>query len=207
MVVYAITADLKVGDMFKVVVIQSDVITYWLPDGQDNEYVVNANEAGEGKIIYLVFTNEGYYYFVEPNLYDGYYLVGTMNNWTPSKEYQFSTNPDNAAEYVLTTTLAEEDAFKVVYVLNGEIQSDKWYPAEAGDYVVDANHAGTKSIYFRPDYQGGEGWYAGCIYVPATETGIEETIAAGKAAKVLRNGQILILKGDKMYDVMGAVIR
>ena len=38
-------------------------------------------------------------------------------------------------------------------------------------------------------------------------TGIEETIAAGKAAKVLRNGQIFILKGDKIYNVMGATIK
>ena len=40
-----------------------------------------------------------------------------------------------------------------------------------------------------------------------TATGLEETIAAGKAAKVLRNGQIFILKGDKMYNVMGATIK
>ena len=38
-------------------------------------------------------------------------------------------------------------------------------------------------------------------------TGIEETLAAGKAAKTLRNGHILILKGDKTYNVLGAHIR
>jgi hypothetical protein len=39
------------------------------------------------------------------------------------------------------------------------------------------------------------------------ETGIEETLAAGKAAKVLRNGQVRILKADKTFDVTGARIR
>ena len=38
-------------------------------------------------------------------------------------------------------------------------------------------------------------------------TGIEETLAAGKAAKTLRNGHILILKGDKTYNVLGTRIR
>ena len=38
-------------------------------------------------------------------------------------------------------------------------------------------------------------------------TGLEETVAAGKAAKILRNGQIYILKGDKIFNIMGAAIR
>jgi hypothetical protein len=141
-----------------------------------------------------------------PTLADGYYLVGTMNSWTPAAEYLFALNPDNDGEYVLNATLAAEDAFKVVYVKEDE--KITWYPAEAGDYVVDADHAGAKAIYFRPDYQGGEGWYAGCIYVAPNETtGIEETLVSDKAMKVLRDGQIYILKGDKMYNVMGTLIR
>ncbi len=38
-------------------------------------------------------------------------------------------------------------------------------------------------------------------------TGIEETLATGKTVKVLRNGQLLIMKGEKTFDVMGARIR
>lgn len=208
---YTLTANLAVGDKFKVVSVAQDVIMNWLPDGQGNEIVVTANYAGEAKVINLYFDyKEGRFsIWIEPNMQNGFYLVGSMNNWTPAKEYLFAQNPDNTAEYVLSTTLAENDQFKVVYVYEGEIQNDQWYPAaENSDYTVDATHAGKKDIYFRPDYQGGEDWYYGCIYVAANEpTGIEETIAAGKAAKVLRNGQIFILKGDKMYNVMGAVIR
>ena len=46
------------------------------------------------------------------------------------------------------------------------------------------------------------------MVIPAPDpSGIEETIAAGKAAKILRDGQILIRKADKTYNVMGATIR
>ena len=41
----------------------------------------------------------------------------------------------------------------------------------------------------------------------ASQTGIEETLAAGKAAKVVRDGQVRILKADKTFDVTGARIR
>lgn len=48
-------------------------------------------------------------------------------------------------------------------------------------------------------------------FISATENGgeqgIEEILATGAAAKVLRNNQILILKGDKVYNVMGTVVR
>lgn len=33
------------------------------------------------------------------------------------------------------------------------------------NYIVDAAHAGEKTVYFRPDGQGGEGWHYGVIYV------------------------------------------
>lgn len=50
--------------------------------------------------------------------------------------------------------------------------------------------------------------YKVTMYIPAEEpTGIEETLAAGKAAKVLRNGQLLIMKGDKTFNMTGARIR
>ena len=40
-----------------------------------------------------------------------------------------------------------------------------------------------------------------------TTTALDNTAAQEKATKILRNGQIFIIKGDKMYNVMGAVIR
>ena len=144
-----------------------------------------------------------------PTVADGFYFVGSANEWTPAEGYMFSKNPDNEAEYMLTTTLAAGDEFKVVYVENGQKKDDQWYPGGDGDnYIVDAAHAGQKTIYFRPDYQGGEDWYYGCIFVPANGgEGFEEIIATDKAAKIIRNGQFFIIKGDKMYNVTGAKIR
>jgi hypothetical protein len=41
----------------------------------------------------------------------------------------------------------------------------------------------------------------------AGPTALDNINADGKAVKVLRNGQILIKKGDKTYNVMGAIVR
>ena len=99
-----------------------------------------------------------------------YYLAGTMNEWAEAAEgYLFAENPESEGEYMLTTTLAEGAEFKVRC-------GGVWYPAEGGNYVVDAAHAGEKTIYFRPDYQGGEGWHNGVIYVAANEEPAEPVV-------------------------------
>ena len=72
----------------------------------------------------------------------GYYIVGTMNNWTLTADdaYKFAVNPENEGEFVLHYTLAENDEFKVVKV---EGETTTWYPeGENNNYVVDAAHAG-----------------------------------------------------------------
>ena len=98
-----------------------------------------------------------------PALENGFYLVGNFNTWNPAAEYHLVGNPDNNAEFMVNVTLAENDELKVVNVLDGNITA--WFPAEGDNYVVDANHAGEKTIYFRPDYQGGEDWFGACIYI------------------------------------------
>ena len=113
--------------------------------------------------------NNVYFYTTQEktvDLVDGYYLIGNINGWdihNLTADHLFAVNPDNEAEYILHYTLAEGNDFKVVAVANNELGA--WYPGEAGNYVVDFAHTGEKDIYFRPDYQGGEGWHAGCIYV------------------------------------------
>ena len=113
--------------------------------------------------------NNIYFYTTQEktvDLVDGYYLIGNINGWdihNLTADHLFAVNPDNEAEYILHYTLAEGNEFKVVAVANNELGA--WYPAEAGNYVVDFAHVGEKDILFRPDYQGGEGWHAGCIFV------------------------------------------
>ena len=113
--------------------------------------------------------NNVYFYTTQEktvDLVDGYYLIGNINGWdihNLTADHLFAVNPANEAEYILHYTLAEGNEFKVVAVANNELGA--WYPGEAGNYVVDFAHVGEKDILFRPDYQGGEGWHAGCIYV------------------------------------------
>ena len=149
---------------------------------------------------------------VEPTLENGYYLIGKfagVEGWDVealSADKLFAANEATEGEFVLSTTLAQDDEFKVVQVVSDAIVA--WYPAEAGNYIVDQNHAGTTTIYFRPDYQGGENWHAGCIFVTPTGTvDIDAIDANAPAVKVLHNGQILIKKGEKTYNVMGALVR
>ena len=78
---------------------------------------------------------------------DGYYLVGTMNEWTPEAAYKFELNPNNSSEYMLKTTLTEETQMKVVKVENGE--NATWYP-NGDNYTVNADQAGNVVIYFKP---------------------------------------------------------
>ena len=147
----------------------------------------------------------------EPKLTDGYYLVGKFSGvdaWSVedlSAAKLFAVNPENDKEYQLNITLANEDSLKVVYVADDVITT--WFPAEGDNYGVDANHAGATTIYFRPDYQGGEDWFAGCLYVVPTSTvDINITNDGVQAIKVLRNGQILIIKGEKTYNALGILV-
>ena len=140
----------------------SQTVNLDVPTNGDNLFtVVSGGTGNECNGTWSVYGEEPAPYV--PTLANGFYLVGTMNEWTPAAEYHFTGNPENNAEFMLTATLAEGDELKVVNVLNDAITA--WFPAEGGNYVVDANHAGEKTIYFRPDNQGGEDWFGACIYI------------------------------------------
>ena len=147
----------------------------------------------------------------EPTLKDGYYLVGKLNSvgeWSVddlSDAKLFAVNPDNDKEYQLNYTFAIGDSIKVVEVKEDEIIT--WFPAEGANYGIDDHHNGATTVYFRPDYEGGDDWYAKCIYVVPTSTvDIEITNDGVQAIKVLRNGQILIIKGEKTYNALGILV-
>ena len=147
----------------------------------------------------------------EPKLKDGYYLVGKLNSvgeWSVddlSDAKLFAVNPDNDKEYQLNYTFAIGDSIKVVEVKEDEIIT--WFPAEGANYGIDDHHNGATTVYFRPDYEGGDDWYAKCIYVVPTSTvDIEITNDGVQAIKVLRNGQILIIKGEKTYNALGILV-
>ena len=139
----------------------------------------------------------------EPVLADGFYLVGTMNEWTPAAQYLFAANPEVEGEFSIVLTIAEGDEFKAVYVEADEIKA--WYPAEGGNYVVDASHAGKKTIYFRP--AGSEEWGGNFYIEPNSGEGITNTTVSNKAVKMIKNGQFIIMKGDKTYTVQGQLVK
>ena len=172
------------------------------------DMVFVADKAGT-YTFYWYFANDSLaIIYPELVLTNGYYLVGyQLNNWTPAADYMLVQNPDNEAEYqLLGVTLALDDSIKVVYVEGDDIKT--WYPEEGDNYVIDDHHNGETSIYFRPDYQGGEKWYYGCIYVAPTSTvGFENTAADAKAVKSLRNGILVIEKNNKLYNVLGIEIK
>ena len=96
---------------------------------------------------------------------DGYYLIGP--NWTVDAidaGDKLGVNPGNGNEYMLSTTLAENDEIKVVHVTNNVI--DAWYPdGEDTQYHVDAAHAGRVNIYFQTTYNDAWGAFGGYFYI------------------------------------------
>ena len=49
--------------------------------------------------------------------------------------------------------------------------------------------------------------YKVTLVVPATETGIEDVQLSGKAVKAFRDGQVVIIRDGKTYNVVGATVR
>ena len=154
---------------------------------------------GHRRIATVTVTTEGE--GPEPVLADGYYLVGSFNEWTPANGYKFAANTETEGEWYLSKVLSVGDEFKVRQVEGGE--ATVWFPAEAGNYVVDALHAGANSrhIYFRPDYQGGDDWHAHCIFVERNPINLgEKTIAEFLELKNFKD--TCILKGTVANIVM-----
>ena len=141
----------------------------------------------------------------EPVLTDGYYLMGSFNDWAIAAENLFVANPDAEGEYQLDINLTAGDEIKVAYVEADAATT--WFPKE-GNYIVDANHSGATTMYFRPDYKEEWAAFGGYFYIVPTGTeGIEEILSEGKAVKVIREGNLIILKGDKAYNAMGQIVK
>lgn len=147
----------------------------------------------------------------QPELADGFYLIGKIGGvagWAITDlkaEQMFAQNQENPGEYMLNVTLAEGDELKVVNVLNNEIAT--WYPGD-DNFIVTAAYAGEKTVYFRPDKQGGEGWHHGCIYIaPNPATGISNNAVEGKAVKMIMDAQLLIIRNGKTYNVQGQQLK
>lgn len=97
---------------------------------------------------------------------DDYYLVGNMNDWGASKQFQLTQNPGNTAEYMITLTFKAGAKFKVIGVEEGK--ETEWYPSGGDETNYYVSNAGEYTVYFRPDGEGDpEYWYHRCIYLAA----------------------------------------
>ena len=143
---------------------------------------------------------------VPPVLENGYYLVGTLTGWKPATNYLFTVNADNTEEYMLKVKLTAGDELKVAKVTDGAVVA--WYPDGLDNYIVDSNHAGEKTIYFQTTYK--EDWkdFGGYFYIaPNDATGIDNASADVKAVKVIRDGQVLIIRAGKTYTLQGVEVK
>ena len=141
---------------------------------------------------------------------DGYYLIG-QNGWSMAAlnaNLKFEANAGNEGEYKLEATLVVDQEIKVVLVENSTIKT--WFPDGMDNaYKVDAAHAGAKTVYFRP--AGNAEWETfsegGFIFIEENSQAIDNTADGVKAVKVLRDGQLMIIKGEKTYNVVGAQVK
>ena len=126
---------------------------------------------------------------------DGYYLIGGPVGWVVNETYRLFDNPHTAGEYYLDTVLEAGDEIKVVRVMNGEISD--WYPDTAhnyngitGNYVVDTDHAGSVTLYFRPDGNPDAGWqpFGGYFYIERDHLATIEVVGGHGEAFLYKDG-------------------
>ncbi len=129
---------------------------------QDGSLTVN-NWSWTGDLIVLTVTNSDAI-ASDPVYADGYYVVGTMNDWKPVAAYKMMENPANTSEQVLFGVKLDAQAkLKARKVENGG-ESNYWYPSEM-DNVYVVSETGYYDIYLRPDGSGDSAWHWGYLFV------------------------------------------
>lgn len=177
--------------------------------GEGSPAINYAGKDADGNDITVTLGDPRWVPSAEPELENGYYLVGTMNNWQVEAEYKLVLNEQaDDTEYMYDITFAEEDRFKVVDYQNGNWT---WHPGEGDGYVIDADHVGEATVYFRPNgKQGDESWYYTIIYVAMKEEPVDapyfaytvtETIA--KNTETAATGGTILFGADKFETMEG----
>jgi hypothetical protein len=136
---------------------------------------------------------------------DGYYLI--YSEWKlDDLGGKFEKNPKKTGEFMLNVDLTLGYGIKVCKVENEVITA--YYPDGMGnEYLVDADHAGKKCIYFDGTSHGD--WLAGGYFWISewVATGINNIEAGEKAVKMIENGQLIIIKNGVKFNAQGAAVR
>jgi hypothetical protein len=133
-----------------------------------------------------------------------YVLMGVAGDWTTG--IALTQNADNANEYVLLgQEIAEGDAVKVVTLTDGVATAwcgnvDEYSVAHSADDMGNIVLApGTYDFYYKTD--------ADVLWIAAASvpSGVENVTVEGKAVKVMRNGQMCILRDGIYYNMLGQI--
>ena len=109
----------------------------------------------------------------QPAVSNGYYLVGSMNDWSLSADYQMTrVSSQNPREYRIEgIDLTTTSQFKIAYT-----SVTKWIPSGAdnnygahGEITAD----GTYTIFCRPNEEGDDSWYNKMILAQLTQAAPE----------------------------------
>ena len=123
-----------------------------------------------------------------------YYVVGNMTNWGVNDDYKMTLNEKaEVEEYVYSMALTTASQFKIVKKDGDNLT---WYPdgmgnnyGENGEINADGNY----DIYFRPNANGGDDWFYGCIYVALNEESalMLEAKALAEDAEAIAVGKLI----------------
>ena len=182
--------------------------------GNTSNMTLQADMSGDYKFEWYFANDSMAIIFPEPTLANGYYLVGKFNGveaWGVadlSADKMLVKNTEALGdEYMISdVALVAGDQLKVAKVEWDAIK--EYLPAES-NYTVDADHQGTKIIYFRPNKDGGSDWFYNTIYIEANGGGsaIDNTEASMKAVKMIENGQLYIIKNGVKFNAIGEVVK
>ena len=135
-----------------------------------------------------------------------YVLMGVGGDW--ANGIDMTANPDNADEYMLLgQTISEGDSVKVVRLEDGVAKH--WCGAVKEGVTVNitpddkmGNIILTPGLYdFYYDVAADAIWIA-----EAAQSAIDNVVLENKATKVIRNGQMYIIRDEVMFNVLGQVV-
>ena len=161
----------------------------WYPAGQGNNYVVDANHAGNVNIYFnpqgvekWKELHEGGFFWIQQIFEVGYFLVGDLTGWELLPEYQFVQNDEivTHVEYILHTALDKGNQIKVV-----KRNSDgnwTWFPdGQDNNYIVPDELQHEVIVHFCE--QGHEEWEefheGGFFFIEPEEEPIEPQFEEG----------------------------
>ena len=134
---------------------------------------------------------------------DKYVVIALANNATPTRVTATTKTRDTAG----LNTGATRVYFSVSVSADNENFAEVWTSESKKNDIDVTLPADTR--YLKVLYSGN---FAGCVegltvYGEVVETGVEDLIAPqSTAVKVMKNGQMYIVKDNQMYDCLGRVV-